>query len=234
MHEWELRELPDIHIFNDNFLEQYDMFTNIFATAVRNGPHRKIDYFKDGAEYAYDAPNMNCQFSVLHHNFYGECFIGDVYDVDPLPDIHARYESVPNPVWDRMGEVKLMNHIDNAFMTCCNNGEQTDLWTSMVPSLLCYRFSFCSVCMSRLPYFYFSGSQRKTKRTRRACRHCEGNCNIKISLINRILGGADYFQAQRYCSVCHTRKSPSIDLRKDSGVKTISVVNALIAAIKRE
>jgi hypothetical protein len=209
MQEWELRELPDIHIFNDNFFEQYDMFTNIFATAVRNGPHRMIDYFKNGAEYAFDPPNLNCQFSVLHHNFYGECFVGDVYDVDPVGELNtrARYESVPNPMWDQMGDLELMNHIDNAFLNCRNDAERTDLWTSMVPSLLQYPFSFCSVCMCRLPLFYFSSSQRKSKRTHRACRHCEGNRNIKISLINRILGSADYFQAQRECSVCHTRKS---------------------------
>eukprot|EP00978_Attheya_sp_CCMP212_P040801 scaffold226454_cov62-Attheya_sp.AAC.1 len=58
MHEWELEELPDVHIFNNNFFEQYDMFTNIFATAVRNMPHPKIDYYRAGAEYFEDPPML--------------------------------------------------------------------------------------------------------------------------------------------------------------------------------
>eukprot|EP00978_Attheya_sp_CCMP212_P016146 scaffold42040_cov32-Attheya_sp.AAC.1 len=70
MHERELEELPDVHIFNNNFFKQYDMFTNIFATAVCNMPHPKINYYRAGAEYFEDPPNVNGQFAVLHHNFY--------------------------------------------------------------------------------------------------------------------------------------------------------------------
>eukprot|EP00978_Attheya_sp_CCMP212_P012634 scaffold31588_cov56-Attheya_sp.AAC.1 len=143
MYEWELQELPDVHIFNNNFFEQYDI-----------------------------PPNVNGQFAVLHHNFYGECYIEDVYKVNPDAEFNilARFESEPNPIWDRMTDEERMNHIDNAFIACQNYDEQTTLWTSMVPSLL---------------------RQRKTKRTHRACRHCEMNRKIKISLISRILGGAD-------------------------------------------
>jgi hypothetical protein len=209
MHEGELEELPDVHIFNNNFLGQYDMFTNIYATAVRNMPHPKIDYWRVGADYFDDPPNVNGQFAVLHHNFYGECYVEDVYEVDPDAEFNvlARFESEPNPIWDGMTDEERMNHIDNAFIACQNDEERTTLWTSMVPSLLRYQFVFCSVCMCRLPNFYFSNSQRKTKRTRRACRHCERNRKIKIQLISRILGAADYFQSQRECSNCHTHKS---------------------------
>eukprot|EP00978_Attheya_sp_CCMP212_P039991 scaffold213560_cov66-Attheya_sp.AAC.1 len=82
MHEGELEELPDVHIFNNNFFAKYDMFTNIYATAVRNMPHPKINYYHVGADYFDDPPNVNGQFAVLHHNFYGECYVEDVYEVD--------------------------------------------------------------------------------------------------------------------------------------------------------
>jgi hypothetical protein len=45
------------------------------------------------------------------------------------------------------------------------------------------------------------------KRTRRACRHCEMNHNLKVSLVNRIFGGKDYFQPQRECAGCHNTRS---------------------------
>eukprot|EP00978_Attheya_sp_CCMP212_P017961 scaffold48565_cov44-Attheya_sp.AAC.1 len=61
MHEGELEELPDVHIFNNNFFEEYDMFTNIFATAVRNMPHPNIDFYRAGANYFDDPPNVNGQ-----------------------------------------------------------------------------------------------------------------------------------------------------------------------------
>eukprot|EP00978_Attheya_sp_CCMP212_P024193 scaffold75683_cov24-Attheya_sp.AAC.1 len=51
-------------------------------------------------------------------------------------NVLARFESEPNPIWDRMTDEERMHHIDNTFIACQNDEERTTLWTSMVPSLL--------------------------------------------------------------------------------------------------
>eukprot|EP00978_Attheya_sp_CCMP212_P028645 scaffold99548_cov63-Attheya_sp.AAC.4 len=43
---------------------------------------------------------------------------------------------------------------------------------------------------------------RRMKRTRRACRHCETNRQVKVAHINRILGGLRYFVSPRQCARC--------------------------------
>jgi hypothetical protein len=209
MHEWELLELPDIHSFNGEFFEEYDMTPNIIAMAYRNSPHPLMDHLRDESNYRQEPPNINGRFTVLHHNFFREANIDDVYEVDPHARFNVlhRFNSEPNRDWANMGEEELMNHIDNAFIACQDTEERTELWTSMVPSLLQYSFVFCSICCCRLPNFYFTTSQRRMKRTRRACRHCEMNRNLKVSLVNRILGGKDYFQPQRECAGCHNNRS---------------------------
>eukprot|EP00978_Attheya_sp_CCMP212_P010038 scaffold24034_cov58-Attheya_sp.AAC.1 len=45
---------------------------SIFCRTFRNTPHRETDYFKAGANYSREPPNINEQFVVLHHNFYPE------------------------------------------------------------------------------------------------------------------------------------------------------------------
>eukprot|EP00978_Attheya_sp_CCMP212_P045152 scaffold335138_cov65-Attheya_sp.AAC.3 len=120
MHECELLQFPDIHAFNDEFFEAYDLTTNMIATAFHNTPHKRMDYFCADVNYSVEPPNLNGQFVVLHHNFYGESFVDDVYEVDPSEefDILCRYESVKNELWEEMDDEELMQYIDNTFLLC--------------------------------------------------------------------------------------------------------------------
>eukprot|EP00978_Attheya_sp_CCMP212_P001271 scaffold2630_cov72-Attheya_sp.AAC.1 len=101
-----------------------------------------------------------------------------------------------------MSEVDRMNHVDTAFINCRDDEEGTVLRMTMLPLLVNYVSVFCSVCCCRLPEFYFTKNQRRMKRTRRACRHCETNCQVKVAQINRILGGLSYFVSPRQCARC--------------------------------
>eukprot|EP00978_Attheya_sp_CCMP212_P047548 scaffold421909_cov67-Attheya_sp.AAC.1 len=80
-----LHGLPDIHAFDPNFFELYDMRPNMFAMIFRNPIiHDKIDIFR--ATYHRSPPNINGQFPVLHHNFYPSIDLGQVYGVPPTDE----------------------------------------------------------------------------------------------------------------------------------------------------
>ena len=198
-----LDDLPDIYTYNPDFLDTYDIRPNIIATLFRNGPHELHDTFKDEANYGAQPPNINGLFTPLHHNFYETAPVGLVHDAD---HILGNTDYLENVEWAQMTSPQKVEHIDHAFLACHTARESYDLWTDMLPSLLYYDFSFCSVCTCRLPVFYFSGSQQRKKRTERACVHCEANRKVKIELINRILGAAGYFTPMRRCVTCQEAK----------------------------
>jgi hypothetical protein len=205
---------PEVFRFNHEFFQHYLLRPNIIATIIKNVPHRKNDCLHDGPnipdgpQYWRDPPNINGQFSTLHPNFYRACRIDTVYPTEPnvpSPILEASTE-IP-ALWADMSDLELMNLIDNDFINCKTDQERTFLWTSMLPSLLLYDFVFCSICCCRLPEFYFSKTQRLLKRSRRACRHCSANREIKISMITRVLGKLGYFLAKRVCVFCNIFKS---------------------------
>eukprot|EP00978_Attheya_sp_CCMP212_P043832 scaffold293043_cov71-Attheya_sp.AAC.3 len=200
----ELWAKPTIHAFNTSFFNMYDLLPNMLATAFRNMPHQETDYFREGAEYYRDPPNINGQFAALHHNFYVETDRVNIYDANRVLPQHITdaYDYTHNQQLQEMSEVDRMNHVDNAFPNCCDDEERTVLWRTMLPSLVNYASVFCSVCCCRLPEFYFTKDQRRMKRTRRACHHCETNCQVKVAQINWILGGLSYFVSPWQCARC--------------------------------
>eukprot|EP00978_Attheya_sp_CCMP212_P037369 scaffold175527_cov64-Attheya_sp.AAC.6 len=200
----ELWVKPTIHAFDTRFFNTYDLLPNMLATAFRNTPHRETDYFRVGAEYYREPPNINGQFAALHHNFYAEIDRINVYDLNIvlLQHIINTYDYTHDHILQEMSKVDRMNHIDTAFLNCRDDKERTVLWTTMLPSLVNYVSVFCSVCCCRLPGFYFTKSQRHMKRTRQACCHCETNRQVKVAQVNRILGGLSYFVSPRQCARC--------------------------------
>eukprot|EP00978_Attheya_sp_CCMP212_P014428 scaffold36751_cov71-Attheya_sp.AAC.1 len=193
-----------IHAFDVRFFNTYDLLPNLLATTIWITPHRETDYFKVGAEYSQEPLNINGQFVVLHHNFYPEMTGINVYDrhiVMPQHIIKA-YDYTHHHQLGDMSELDRMNHVDNAFLNCRDNKECTVIWTTMVPSLVQYESVFCFVCCCRLPGFYFMKSQRRMKRTRHACRHCEKNRQEKVAQINRILSSLSYFLSPCQCARC--------------------------------
>eukprot|EP00978_Attheya_sp_CCMP212_P006580 scaffold15278_cov37-Attheya_sp.AAC.2 len=101
-----------------------------------------------------------------------------------------------------MSEIDRMNHVDTSFLNCHDDEERLFLWTTMMPPLENYESMFCLICCCRLPQFYFTKNQRRMKRTRRACHHCEMNHRVKVAQINRILGGLSFFVSPRQCARC--------------------------------
>eukprot|EP00978_Attheya_sp_CCMP212_P008663 scaffold20382_cov67-Attheya_sp.AAC.3 len=128
----------------------------------------------------------------------------NVYDTNRrLPEhIRGTYDFTLNQHLQEMSEIDRMNHVDTAFLSCRDDEEQTVLWTTMVPSLVNYESVFCSICCCRLPQFYFTKNQHRMKRTRRACRHCETNCRVKVAQINWIIIGLSYFVIPQQCAMC--------------------------------
>eukprot|EP00978_Attheya_sp_CCMP212_P015879 scaffold41044_cov68-Attheya_sp.AAC.4 len=174
------------------------------VTTFRNTPHRETDYFKAGADYSREPPNINGQFVVLHHNFYPETTVINVYDRHIVMPQHIldAYDYTHHHQMGDMSELDRMNHVDNTFLSCHDDEERTVLWSTMVPALVKYESVFCSVCCCRLPGFYFTKNQRRMKRTRRVCRRCEENRQEKIAQINRILGSLSYFLSPHQCARC--------------------------------
>eukprot|EP00978_Attheya_sp_CCMP212_P040783 scaffold226300_cov48-Attheya_sp.AAC.1 len=76
----ELWAKPTIYTFDDRFFNTYDLLPNLLVTTFRNTPHQETDYFKAGANYSREPPNINGQFVVLHHNVYPETTGINVYD----------------------------------------------------------------------------------------------------------------------------------------------------------
>eukprot|EP00978_Attheya_sp_CCMP212_P013258 scaffold33355_cov36-Attheya_sp.AAC.7 len=152
----------------------------MLATAFRNTPNQETDYFREGAEYYWEPPNINGQFAALHHNFYAETDRINVYDANRvlLQHITDAYDYTHNQQLQELSGVDRMNHVDTAFLNCRDDEERTVLWTTMLPSL------------------------HHMKRTRRACRHCETNRQVKVAQIHRILGGLSYFVSPWQCARC--------------------------------
>jgi hypothetical protein len=180
----------------------------VLATAFRNTPHYKTDYFRNGANYHLEPPNINGQFPALHLNFYAEeTLLVNMYDSaeQRLPEhILDGFDHVHFHYLQAMSEIDWTNHVDAAFFNCRHNDEEwTGLWMTIMPSLVNFESMFCSVCSCHLPEFYFTKSQPCMRRTRITCRHCETNCQVKIVQVNNwIMGGLNYFVGPQQCAVC--------------------------------
>eukprot|EP00978_Attheya_sp_CCMP212_P038774 scaffold195571_cov36-Attheya_sp.AAC.2 len=200
----ELWAKPTIYTCDDRFFNTYDLLPNLLVATFRNTPHQETDYFKAGANYSRELPNINGQFVVLHHNVYPETTAINVYDRRIVMPHHTLdvYDYTHHHHLGGMSELDRMNHVDDAFLGCRDDEERTVLWSTMVPTLVKYEAVFCSVCCCWLPGFYFTKNQCQMKRTRRACRHCETNRKEKIAQINRILGSLSYFLSPRQCAIC--------------------------------
>jgi hypothetical protein len=203
--EDDLPSNPEILYYNREFIFEYNLDINIFATLFRHTPHRKTACFNHNKTYSRDPPNINGQFVVLHHNCYPAAYVDDIYPVDPNnpADVRERFNATPNPLWDSMEEIDRMRSIDKSFIQCTNHEERVALWTSIIPNLLMYQFVFCSVCCCRLPDFYFSTQQRHCtiSDTQRACRHCDHNRSLKFLQVGRIF---DALIGTRLCLLCST------------------------------
>ena len=206
----ELRDLPDIHGYNDDFTQSYSLRPNMFAAIFRNQVNHKTDLFRTNAQYHLSPPNMNGVFSVLHHNFYPSTYLGDVYGIPSTNenafDLEEQYnvlpEGEPHP-WLSMRDNDIVELIDGGFRDCFTTAQRVSLWNHFLPLILRYQMTFCSLCCCRLPEFYFTKSQRRRKRTERACVHCDRNRQIKIGQVTQILGAAGYFVSPRECVACN-------------------------------
>jgi hypothetical protein len=153
---------------------------------------------------------MNGVFSVLHHNFYPSTYLGDVYGIPSTNenafDLEEQYnvlpEGEPHP-WLSMRDNDIVELIDGGFLDCFTTAQRVSLWNHFLPLILRYQMTFCSLCCCRLPEFYFTKSQRRRKRTERACVHCDRNRQIKIGQVTQILGAAGYFVSPRECVACN-------------------------------
>eukprot|EP00978_Attheya_sp_CCMP212_P039369 scaffold203980_cov40-Attheya_sp.AAC.2 len=174
----------------------------MYAAIFRNQVNRKPDLFREGgARYHRSPPNMNGAFSVLHHNFYPLTYLGDdenAFDIEEQYDVLP--EGEPHP-WLSMSDSDIVTLIDEGFLDCFTTEQRVSLWNHFLPLILRYQMTFCSLCCCRLPEFYFTKSQRRCKRTERACAHCDRNRQIKIGQVTQILGAAGYFVQPRDGSV---------------------------------
>jgi hypothetical protein len=189
--EDDLTDLPQIFAYNPEFLEQQSMIPNIVATIFRHGPFSFHDTLQEAASYEFDPPNINGCFTQLHHNFF--------------PRSQSRSAPGPNE-WSDLSHEQLVDLVDQTFLACNNLDETRQSWNRFVPLFDLYSSIFCSICTLRLPEFYFSKSQLRHKRTRRACVHCDHNRKAKIELITRVLGPAGYFLPKRLCISCGIEK----------------------------
>eukprot|EP00978_Attheya_sp_CCMP212_P016339 scaffold42695_cov61-Attheya_sp.AAC.1 len=133
----ELWAKPTIHAFNRRFFNTYDLLPNMMVTAFRNMPHNKTDYFKQGADYHLEPPNINGQFPALHHNFYVKTYLVNVYNNEQRLPLHILdvFDPVYYQQWRDMSDIDLMHHVGRAFLNCRDDEKRTALWTTMVPSL---------------------------------------------------------------------------------------------------
>eukprot|EP00978_Attheya_sp_CCMP212_P007577 scaffold17503_cov62-Attheya_sp.AAC.1 len=109
----------------------------MLAAAFRNTPHHKTDDYKEETEYYLEPPNINGQFAALHHTFYAETHLVNVYDTNRrLPEhILDAYDYMHNQHLQEMSEIYRMNHVDTAFLNCRDDEERMVLWTMMAPLL---------------------------------------------------------------------------------------------------
>eukprot|EP00978_Attheya_sp_CCMP212_P034020 scaffold140531_cov55-Attheya_sp.AAC.1 len=99
----------------------------MLATVFRNTPHRETDYFRVGAEYSWETPNINGQFAALHHNFYAEMDRIKIYDANIVLPQHITdaFDYTHNHQLQEMSEVDRTNHVDTTFLNCRDDEERT-------------------------------------------------------------------------------------------------------------
>eukprot|EP00978_Attheya_sp_CCMP212_P012463 scaffold31098_cov47-Attheya_sp.AAC.1 len=182
----------------------------MIATIFRNPVYDKIDLFRTGATYHRSPPNINGQFPVLHHNFYPSVELGQVYGIPPTDkdpfNLELQYGTLPGGVqhpWYGVSDRNIASRIDEGFLDCSTTEQRFALWNHTLPFILPKLNMLCSVCCCRLPAFYFTQNQRRSKRTQRTCVHCNRNRQIKIGQITQTLGAAGYFVTPRECMTCH-------------------------------
>eukprot|EP00978_Attheya_sp_CCMP212_P043100 scaffold275133_cov65-Attheya_sp.AAC.3 len=126
----ELWAKPMIHAFITRFFYTYDLLPNMLATAFWYTPHQETYYFREGAEYYREPPNVNGQFAALHHNFYVETCKVNVYDANRVLPQHIinTYDYAHNHQVQEMSDVDRINHVDTAFLNCRDAEERTVLY----------------------------------------------------------------------------------------------------------
>jgi hypothetical protein len=171
----------------------------MLATICRNPIHHRIDLLREASWYNIAPPNVNGQFTQLHHNFNPSTYLGLVYGIPPHDeetypgDLYGAFNDGAQHPWRHMHNQDIVNNIDASFLDCFTTEQRVSLWDRFLPWLATYMHLFCSICCCRLPEFYFTKSQRRRKRTERACVHCDRNRQLKISQVTQTLGAGRIF-----------------------------------------